>query len=150
MSVLARTVLVIAFVAATAPVSGLRAAPDDGVAGVWLTEKADARIEIAACGDAVCGSIVWMEKPLDDEGNEKLDKNNPDEALRARPILGMPLLIDFKPDGPGQWKDGRIYNPRNGKLYKCTMRLDGADTLRVRGYVGIPLFGQTKVWTRVQ
>jgi uncharacterized protein (DUF2147 family) len=152
MSALARAVLAVAFVAAAATTTApaLRAAPDDGVAGVWLTENGDARIEIAACGDAVCGRIVWVEEPLDDEGKEKLDKHNPDESLRSRPIVGLPLLIGFKPDGPGKWEDGRIYSPRDGELYKCTMRLDGPDTLRVRGYIGIPLLGQTEVWTRVK
>ncbi len=147
LSALARLLVAIFFVTWS---SGARAAPDDGVAGVWLTEEGDARIEIAACGDRVCGHIVWLEKPLDDDGKEKLDIHNPDESLRARAIVGMPLLIGFKPDGPGQWKDGRIYSPRNGKLYKCTMRLDGPDILRVRGYIGIPLLGQTEVWRRVK
>ncbi len=147
LSALARLLVAIVFVTST---SGARAAPDDGVAGVWLTEEGDARIEIAACGDLVCGHIVWLEEPLDDDGNEKLDKNNPDESLRSRPIVGLPLLIRYQPDGPGQWTNGRIYSPRNGKLYKCSMRLDGPDTLRVRGYIGIPLLGQTEVWTRVK
>lgn len=147
LSALARLLLAIFFVTWS---SGARAAPDDGVAGVWLTEEGDARIEIAACGDRVCGHIAWLEEALDDDGEEKLDIHNPDESLRSRPIVGLPLLIGFKPDGPGQWKDGRIYSPRNGKLYKCTMRLDGPDILRVRGYIGIPLFGQTEVWSRVK
>ena len=38
----------------------------------------------------------------------------------------------------------------NGKTYKCKMTLEDADTLELRGYLGMALFGQTTTWTRVQ
>ena len=38
-----------------------------------------------------------------------------------------------------KWEGGRIYNPKNGKNYKCSIWLDG-DQLKVCGYIGWLLF----------
>lgn len=120
------------------------------VSGVWATEDGDAHVEIVPCGEQMCGKIVWLEEPNDEEGKPKLDKNNPDEALRGRPIVGMKLLNGFTRAGSGAWENGTIYSPRDGKTYKSNMVLDGPDTLKLRGYVGIPLLGKTEVWSRVK
>ena len=119
--------------------------------GLWLTEGGKSRVEIAPCGDKLCGTIVWLKEPLDDAGKEKVDANNPDEALRSRKLLGLPLLNGFvRASEDGVWENGTIYNPEDGKTYRSKMTLKDADTLKVRGYVGIPLFGKTQIWTRVK
>ena len=41
-------------------------------------------------------------------------------------------------------------DPKNGKTYKCLLYLDGEDTLKVRGYVGISAMGRTQTWQRVK
>lgn len=119
--------------------------------GTWLTENGQARIEIVQCGAALCGHTVWLAEPLDEEGQPKRDSKNPDASLRGRSIIGeTPIVWDMKPAGDGQtWQDGYVYDPENGKTYRARMQLDGADTLRLRGYIGRPIFGRTTVWTRV-
>ena len=121
------------------------------VLGVWTPEEGDSEIEIALCerGD-ICGRIISLTEPLNEEGTEKLDINNHDETLRSRPILGLELLTGFAASGDGKWKGGRIYNPRDGKTYKSTLTLTKGGTLKVRGYVGVPALGQTQVWSRVR
>jgi uncharacterized protein (DUF2147 family) len=59
-------------------------------------------------------------------------------------------MYNFKYDGGNVWSDGKIYNPEDGKEYNCKMTLEGPNTLLVRGYVGISLFGKTQTWTRVK
>lgn len=118
--------------------------------GTWLTEKGDAHIRIAPCGEALCGKIVWLRVPMDDDGKEKLDKHNPDEALRGRAIIGLTIISGFVEDGEGMWENGRIYDAGSGDTYKSTMFLESADTLKVRGYIGIPLFGRSQTWSRVK
>jgi uncharacterized protein (DUF2147 family) len=119
--------------------------------GTWLTEKGGADVKIATCDvGKLCGSIVWIKQPLDAHGQPKVDSKNPDESLRSRKILGLPILTGFVSSGDGSvWKDGFIYNPDDGKTYRCTLTVVDDHTLRVRGYVGISLFGKTQVWTRV-
>lgn len=121
----------------------------DAVFGVWLDSGGKAQVEIVKCGERLCGQIVWLKKPLDKHGNEKLDKHNPDQSLRTRKLLGLQLLSDFKHTADGVWEDGKIYNPEDGDTYHATLKLDGDGTLKLRGYVGIPLFGRTRTWTRV-
>ncbi len=121
------------------------------VLGVWTPEEGDSEIEIALCeGGKICGRIISLTEPLNEEGTEKLDVNNRDESLRSRPILGLELLSGFAASGDTKWKGGRIYNPRDGKTYKSTLTLTADGTLKVRGYVGIPALGQTQVWSRVR
>lgn len=121
------------------------------VHGVWLDEDGEAAIEIAACEAGICGDIVWLREPLAEGDKPKLDIHNPDETLRDRPIVGLRLLDGFHPDGPGRWTGGRIYDPNNGKSYRCKLELeDGGKTLKIRGYVLTPLFGRTTRWQRVE
>lgn len=127
-------------------------AQESGPVGRWLTEGGKSQVEVARCGDKLCGRIVWLNEPLDETGKPKTDKNNPAEAERSRPILGLQLLAGFikSAEAGDRWEDGTIYNPEDGKVYKCTLTLQDANTLKVRGYVGLPLFGKTQVWTRAQ
>ncbi len=118
--------------------------------GTWLTERGGADIKIADCGGKLCGSIAWVKEPLDAHGQPKVDSKNPVESLRSRKILGLPILSGFVPSGDGGvWKDGLIYNPDDGRTYRCTLTMVDDHTMRVRGYIGISLLGKTQVWTRV-
>ena len=82
----------------------------------------------------------------------KTDIENPDEGLRDRAILGLEILSGMKYEGNGTWGGGTIYDPVNGKTYSASMSLDGPDdeTLDLRGYIGISLFGRTTGWRRVK
>ena len=123
----------------------------EGVKGVWRTEGGKSHVKIDDCGDKLCGKIVWLKEPLDDAGAPKTDHNNPDEGLRKRPIFGLPLLQGFSDgDEPNVWQGGTIYNPEDGETYKSVMTLLSADELKVRGYVGLPLFGKSQLWNRVK
>ena len=116
--------------------------------GVW--DSGESHIEIYHCGELLCGRIVALDEPLDKDGKAKTDVNNHDPALRTRPILGMDLIADFSRKSDEKWVKGRIYDPRDGKTYKCKMTLQDDGTLEVRGYVGFSLFGKTVVWTRIE
>ena len=116
--------------------------------GLW--EAGESHIEIYHCGALLCGRIAALDEPLDEDGKPKVDENNPDPALATRPILGMDLIADFSRKSDRRWVNGRIYDPRDGKAYKCKMTLQKDGTLKVRGYIGVSLLGKTVVWTRVE
>jgi uncharacterized protein (DUF2147 family) len=141
--------LVAALIAVLPADARSRAEPPQAVLGHWLSEGRDAVIEIFPCGDgAVCGRLTWFVPGPDDDKNPPLDGHNPELSLRFRPLCGLVILKGFKPSGERAWEDGSVYDPDNGKTYRATMTLADNRTLRLRGYVGIPLLGETQVWTR--
>lgn len=117
--------------------------------GVWYAEGGAAQVEIAPCGEGLCGSVVWLRSPLDEEGCALRDRQNPEPALRARPVVGLEVLRGLRPAGDGAWTGGTIYDPASGRTYRCEARLDGVDRLRLRGYVGVSWLGRTTRWVRV-
>lgn len=123
----------------------------NAVVGVWETGNGKARVKIDRQGEKFHGKIVWLREPLNDEGKPKVDKNNPDESLRTKPLLGYSLLKDFTFSADDkQWQGGTIYDPESGSTYSCTMQLKDENTLEVRGFIGVSLFGKTDTWKRVQ
>ncbi len=122
--------------------------PDD-IVGIWLNTSGQGQIQIYKEGDKYFGKLVWLKEPNNTKGTPKMDVNNPDEKLRTNPLLGLIILRNFKYDD-GEWNGGRIYDPQNGKDYKCYLKLKDAKTLNVRGYIGFSLLGRTEVWTRVK
>jgi uncharacterized protein (DUF2147 family) len=132
---------------AWAVTAGAAASP---IEGTWLVQDGEAHIRIERCGSEHCGAIVWLREPLDENGKTPTDTENPDPSLRSRTIMGLDILhFGVEPDEDGIWRSGRIYDPENGKTYRCTLALEGDDALRLRGYVGVPLFGRTTRWTRI-
>ncbi len=124
--------------------SALPAMAADGVEGYWLTENKRAVIEIEECDASVCGHIYWII-----EGGMQFDEHNDNPELRKTPLCGMKILKDFEKTDAGEWENGTIYKADDGDIYKANMELQDDGTLRVRGYVGIPLLGKTQIWSRV-
>lgn len=122
------------------------------VHGLWVTPEGKSRVEIYSCGENLCGRIVWLREPLREDGSVKRDRENPDEALRSREIVGLQIMQGFERanDSGTEWEDGEIYNPEDGKTYSANIRLRDDGTLRLRGYVGIPLLGKTQIWERYE
>lgn len=85
------------------------------------------------------------------------DPDNPEHIckhctgdLKDKPEIGLRILWDLRKDGD-EWSGGRILDPHNGKIYRCSVTLqDGGKKLRVRGFIGVSLLGRTQYWTRME
>jgi uncharacterized protein (DUF2147 family) len=113
--------------------SGLALA-EEGANGVWMLASGKVTVRITSCGDSLCGAIVGLAKPLNKRGQPKVDKKNPNEALRNRPLIGLTILANMKPAGENRWQ-GTIYNADDGRTYSSYMNLSGS-SMKVKGCVG--------------
>ncbi len=134
----------------------LASGPDD-LEGLWVTADAKSVVCIEKENDRYQGRILALRYPVYRDGEQpgldgqaKIDTENPDQKLRRRPIIGLEIMDDFDFAKKGKWDGGWIYDPDNGKTYRCQIHLKADGTLDVRGYVGIPLFGRTTLWEPYQ
>lgn len=111
--------------------------------GRWTTESGNLEVDIAACGDALCGTVarVLANRSMGTPGQDM-------DAADKRPALGMRILTGLRASGDGALT-GDIYNRENAKTYRVQLTMDGPQQMLVRPYVGIPLFGKTQLWHRV-
>ena len=123
-----------------------------GVFQTWFTKDNKSKVVIYKCDERICGKFTWLKEPLDEAGKPKVDKNNEDEGMRGKPIIGLVMLKDFVEDAQEDhaWTAGTIYDPENGKTYSSKMYLNGDGTLTVRGYVGLPIFGRSQEWVKAK
>lgn len=124
----------------------------DAILGKWQTGTGNAHVEIYKNGSQYQGKIVWISEPIDPITKKpKTDTKHPNAEQHNRPILGLINLWGFHfNEKEGNWDGGHIYDPKNGKEYKCNITLKDKNTLNVRGYIGFSMIGRTDVWTKTK
>ena len=120
------------------------------VLGKWKsiddeTGKALGIVEIYEENGKIYGKIIDILIPKD---RNKTCQNCEGED-KGKPILGLTVIKGLKKDGY-EYNGGHILDPKHGKLYKCYLNLENEDKLKIRGYVGISLFGRTQYWHRIK
>jgi uncharacterized protein (DUF2147 family) len=122
------------------------AGPPSGksVLGEWKTPNGSV-VDIYKCGNNVCARLIEVSK----QAPSHVDVQNPNPALRKRPLCGLEIGYGFHLTNENHAQDGRLYDPESGNTYSGWMTADG-NTLQLRGYIGISLFGRTETWTRAQ
>lgn len=120
------------------------------VIGKWKTiddetGKAKSIVEIYEKSGKIYGKVVDI---LEEENKKRVCTNCSGED-KNKPILGMIVIKGLLKQG-SEYTNGKILDPKNGKLYKCFITLETKDKLKVRGYIGISLFGRTQYWYRVK
>ncbi len=123
--------------------------PADKIMGVWQVGSGKARVKITKYGNKYAGKIVWLKEPTYPDGSKKVDKNNPDETKRTVQLLGLTNLLGFEYKSGTEYENGTIYDPENGSTYSCVITLEDDNTLKVRGFIGVQLFGRTDTWKRL-
>ncbi len=129
-------------------ISCAAAAPDLTPLGLWTTiddrsGKVRSEVRIYERDGALHGRIEKIILP----GKHNRCVACTDER-RDQPALGLVIIRDMKRDGEA-WTGGDVLDPENGRVYAATLRLeDEGRVLRLRGFIGVPLFGRTQTWTR--
>ena len=109
------------------------------IEGSWLTEDHGGVIDIEPCGSLYCGRIV---------GLAAASSGNPwPKDVNGNSRCGLEIIHGLTETGPDEWT-GKITNPEDGQTYSTRLSVDDSGRLRLRGYVLVPLLGQTQIWTR--
>lgn len=122
----------------------------DKILGVWWNEEKTSKIEIEEKDGKYFGTIIYMIPEKYENGEPPKDKENPDEDLRSRSVVGLQILSGFNYDAKDEeWQDGKIYDPKSGNTYDCYAWLENEDLLKLKGYVaGIRWLGRSSEWYR--
>lgn len=98
--------------------------------GLWYDHTGRGAVEITDCSGKLCGKIVWLKAGVNPKG------------------CGVQVLGNVPPKGNGIWEGGWIYDPDEDSKYDVEVTLIGADKLKVFGYAGVKILGETMMWTR--
>jgi len=124
-------------------------AQKSGILGRWKTVddetgKAVSVVEIYEYKGRIYGRIVELLIPSD--RNKTCSKC--EGADKDKPIMGLVVIKGLTKEENGY--KGKILDPKHGRIYQCTLQLEGKDKLKVRGFIGISLIGRTQYWHRVK
>jgi uncharacterized protein (DUF2147 family) len=139
--------IVCAGAAIVASVAGVAAG--ESLDGYWIDSDGEVILAIGQCGPARCGKVAWLRKPRGPDGGPLRDFRNPDLKLQNRFVCGLPVVLGFKKQPDGTWGDGTVYVPDHGTSFSGYAEVMGPNHVKVSGYVFLPIFGSSEVWTRI-
>lgn len=123
----------------------------DKIIGTWKTEGGKSKVKIYKEGGAYYGKLIWLKDSLEANGQPNVDNNNPDPELQDRPLQGLNIIKKLRWDAADEeWDDGEIYDPESGNTYSVYAYLKDPNTLYLKGYLGVSLFGRSTLWQRVR
>lgn len=117
------------------------------IVGQWetyddATNEKKALIEIYKAQDHYFGKIVATYT-----GPENAICEQCEGAKKDAPIIGLVIIENIKQEDDS-FEGGTILDPESGDTYKCYLKLVTDNKLKVRGYLGMALFGRTQYWKR--
>lgn len=151
-----RTVLsALALLLLAAPAVQAQALPADARAllGDWTTRddatgEPRAVVRFSESGGVVTGRIVRV-LPTRAHPRPTTTCDACAASYRGRDVRSYDLVSGMRWRN-GEFAGGRIVDPESGRTYRATMRLDGPDRLRLRGFLGVRALGRTQVWERAR
>ncbi len=117
----------------------------DKVLGKWVTRDKRLYVEVYKQGTTYSAKIIDYTCHCD-EGKaynykKGVHKSNP-SCINQKKWLGSKVMWSLVYNGEKTWTDGYIKDLKSGRVYSSTVRQSN-NSLEVRGYYGIELFGQT-------
>lgn len=121
------------------------------IEGTWVTidDKDGSRKSLVELRINDNGELSGTITQLLQEKNQGLKCDKCPGELKGKPVEGLRFMWGLQKSEDGEWRDGKILDPKTGKVYKARAYLsDSNQELTVRGFIGFSLFGRSQVWIR--
>jgi uncharacterized protein (DUF2147 family) len=125
---------------------------EEALLGRWFTEGYESIVQVyKGANGKYYGKITWLSDTYTAGGKLPKDENNPDVNMKNIPVVGLVVLKDFVYEGNQSFRDGTIYDPKNGKTYSCKAKLTNNGTVfKLRGFIGVSIMGRTTTWLKAK
>jgi len=117
--------------------------------GNWLSKNKDGTFDSVIKVYKKDGKVVAKIIEIKDTSRQNAVCELCEGKNKNKPILGLNILTGLEKQDD-EWSGGTILDPRNGKVYQCYIELVKPNKLKLRGYIGISLFGKTAYWERAE
>lgn len=107
--------------------------------GVWLNPHGSVAVRTAACGERLCGWIVWA--------NAMARSDAKDSGVAQ--LIGTQLLEDYQPEGKGRWT-GTLFVPDMGRRFASQIDQISPRQLKIKGCILGGLICRSQLWTRIE
>jgi uncharacterized protein (DUF2147 family) len=109
---------------------------DMALLGRWWNSDGSVAVDVARCGERLCGKVVYAEK------------KQQDKARRAgvAQMMGLAVMRNFQGAGPGRWK-GTVFVPERNREFRSTITRFASDQVKVEGCMFLILC-QHETWKR--
>jgi uncharacterized protein (DUF2147 family) len=121
----------------------------DAIIGTWEADDGSVKLDMYRAGSEFQAHLLYGNQIMEaDNVTFKKDTQNPDPALRARSLKSIVFISGLHFED-GAWSGGSLYDGSSGHTYNCSAEItDGK--MHLRGYIGLPVMGQTRVFHRVR
>lgn len=122
------------------------------ILGNWFSEDGFLKMEIYKLdNEEFRGKVLWVNEEDFERSGPLVDSLNPEPALRERPLIGMDFITGLKFNSrKGEWKDGKMYDPQEGKSYHVKIWPQNIDQIFVRPSIdSLSMLGETFTWHRM-
>ena len=117
--------------------------------GNWLSKNKDGTFDSVIKVYKKDGKVVAKIIEIKDTSRQNAVCELCEGKNKNKPILGLNILTGLEKQDD-EWSGGTILDPRNGEVYQCYIELVKPNKLKLRGYIGISLFGKTAYWERAE
>jgi uncharacterized protein (DUF2147 family) len=117
----------------------------EDIAGDWFPPDGAALLRIERKQDVY--SVYILRQSRDAILHPQIkDVKNPNAGLRERCLVGLTIGQGFRLDDD-RYKHGSLYDPGTGRKYRASIEVIDEHHLKVRGFIGLELFGRSQIWT---